>query len=274
MNEYKPLKLDTQVVPAQGTAFFTGGQGGKKKGKGSKKYLKEAELNALSLEAQSKIIKSRRKGKDDDEVDKSLASNKSAKTIKSLPKMMKLLEKDNRGLKKLVSALQKCNEDDNNDSLLSTVEGSSHFQDAMEMLKEDHPKIVLALKLRKFTDLDLRDMLLLDNQSTFDLCCNKMFASKIFKAKNALLMMSNGSGLKITKKCKTPGYKYLVWFSKKATTNIICLKNLIKCYQVTYDSELDTTFVVHCSAFGLLDLLFEMHPCGLHVCYPKKMGDF
>ncbi len=34
MNEYKPLKLDTQVVHAQGTAFVTGGQVGKKKGKG------------------------------------------------------------------------------------------------------------------------------------------------------------------------------------------------------------------------------------------------
>jgi hypothetical protein len=43
---------------------------------------------------------------------------------------------------------------------------------------------------------------------------------------------------------------------------------------VTYDSEADTTFVVHCSAFGLPDLLFEMHPCGLHVCYPKKTGEF
>jgi hypothetical protein len=32
--------------------------------------------------------------------------------------------------------------------------------------------------------------------------------------------------------------------------------------------------VVHCSAFGLPDLLFEMHLCGLHVCYPKKMGKF
>jgi hypothetical protein len=54
----------------------------------------------------------------------------------------------------------------------------------------------------------------------------------------------------------------------------ICLKNLINCYQVTYDRKLDPTFVVHCSAFGLPDLLFEMHPCGLQVCYPKKMGEF
>jgi hypothetical protein len=52
VNEHRPLKLDTQVIPAQGTAFVTGGQGGKKKGKGSKKYLKGAEWNVLSPEAQ------------------------------------------------------------------------------------------------------------------------------------------------------------------------------------------------------------------------------
>ncbi len=66
----------------------------------------------------------------------------------------------------------------------------------------------------------------------------------------------------------------MVWYSKKAITNIIRLKNLIRCVRVTYDSKVDTTFVVHCSAFGLPDMLFEMHPCGLHVCYPKNMGEF
>ncbi len=43
---------------------------------------------------------------------------------------------------------------------------------------------------------------------------------------------------------------------------------------MTYNSKVDTSFVVHRSAYGLPDLLFEMHPCGLHVCYPKKMGQF
>ena len=54
----------------------------------------------------------------------------------------------------------------------------------------------------------------------------------------------------------------------------MCLTNLIKCYQVTYDSEVDTLCVVHRSTDGLPDLLFEMHPCGLHVRYPTKMGEF
>jgi hypothetical protein len=275
MNKYKLLKLDAQVLPAQGKAFVTGGQGGK--GRKGAKYLQDAEWNALSPEAKSKIIKAHKKGakggKDDD--DKSSLSAKLARTIKSLSKSMRLLEKDNKKLKKSVSTLQKCNEGDDDDSSIAMVEGSSHFQYAMEMLKEHHPRIVLALKHRTFTELDLRNVLLLDNQSTFDLCCNKKFVSKIIKAKNALQMTSNGGNLKITKKCKIPGYKYLVWYSKKAITNIICLKNLIKCYRVTYNSKVDTTFVVHRSAFGLPDMLFEMHSCRLHVCcYPKNMNEF
>jgi hypothetical protein len=65
-------------------------------------YLKDTEWNALSPEAQSKITEVRKKGNDDEEDDKSVASNKSAKTIKSLSKTMKSLEKDNRWLKMLV----------------------------------------------------------------------------------------------------------------------------------------------------------------------------
>ncbi len=34
------------------------------------------------------------------------------------------------------------------------------------------------------------------------------------------------------------------------------------------------TFVFHCQQLGLPDLFFKMHPCGLHICNPKKMGEF
>ena len=230
MNEYKPLKLDTPTVPAQGTAFATKGSESKKKGTNKSaasggKYLKAAEWNALSSDEQQKIIESRNKSKGDDD-DKSTSSSKS---IKSLSKTLKSLEKSNRKLKKSVSALQKCEEDDD-DSSISSSEGTNHFQMELDLLEERNPKIVLALKSSKNVDLDLRNVLLLDNQSTFDLCCNKKFTSQITKATNALTMTSNGGGLRITEKCKIPGYKYPVWYSKKAITNIICLKNLIKCY--------------------------------------------
>ena len=43
-----------------------------------------------------------------------------------------------------------------------------------------------------------------------------------------------------------------------------------------YGSNLDTTLCGPSQAFGLPDLLFEMHPCGwgVHICYPKKIGEF
>jgi hypothetical protein len=96
----------------------------------------------------------------------------------------------------------------------------------------------------------------------------------IRKASCAFNMTSNGGGLKIMEQGKFLGYKFRVWFSKQAITNIICLKNLIKIYRYICDSIVETTFMVHYQQFGLHDLFIEMHPCGLHICYPKKMGEF
>lgn len=276
MNEYKPLKLETAVVPSQGTAFVTDSSKSKKVD-GITKYYSDAEWKAMSSEAQSKVINARKKASKHDEDDSdgdTVASEKSTKTIKSLSKTNRSLQKENRKLKKSVMALQKRDSEDDDDSLSSAEEGSSHFQKGLDMLEGSHPKVVLALKERNSVGLDLRNVLLLDNQSTFDLCCNPKFTASIKTSPKALAMMSNGGGMKITQKCRIPGYKFWVWFSNKAITNIICLKNLIKLYRVTYDSEAGTTFVVHRSECGLPDLLFEMHPCGLHVCYPKKMGEF
>jgi hypothetical protein len=67
-----------------------------------------------------------------------------------------------------------------------------------------------------------------------------------------------------------PGYDFWVWFTTRITTNIICLKNLIRLYRVTYDSEWQTAFIVHQEEFGLPNMIFDMHPCGLHIYYPEK----
>ncbi len=190
--------------------------------------------------------------------------------------IMKSLVKDNCRLKKSVSALQKCKEDDDNDSSISSAKGLSHFQKAIKFLEESYPKIALALKSSKSLNLVLilRYVLLMDNQLTFNLCCNCGFMSKIRKVSCAFNMTSNGGGLKVTKQGKFMGYKFWVWFSKQAITNIICLKNLIKIYRATYDGKVEMTFVIHHQQFGLPNLFFKMHLCGLHICYPKKMDEF
>ncbi len=41
-------------------------------------------------------------------------------------------------------------------------------------------------------------------------------------------------------------------------------------YWVTYDSEWWTACIVLWEEFGLLNMILDMHPCELHVYYPKK----
>ena len=146
-----------------------------------------------------------------------------------------------------------------------------HFQYACAAIANTHLEVAMALKSHKARDLDLRSMWLLDNQSSFDLCCNPNFSHKRRATKRAMHMSSNGSGLRISKECKVLGYDLWVWFTKQAMTNIQCLKNLIRLYWVTYDSERRTAFIVHREEFGLPNMVFDMHPCGLHIYYPKKI---
>jgi hypothetical protein len=120
MNEYKPLKLDVAPVPAQGTAFATTSCKGKGKKSSSKtKYISDSNWKAMSPEAQTKVMNACKKAAEDDDNKKSSASTKSTKIIKSISKRMKSLEKYNRRLKKSVSALQQCKEDDDDDSFIS-----------------------------------------------------------------------------------------------------------------------------------------------------------
>jgi hypothetical protein len=65
---------------------------------------------------------------DDADDERSAASAKSFKSIKSFTKTMKALEKDYWRLKKSVSVLQKCDEDDDDDLSLSSVEGSTPYK--------------------------------------------------------------------------------------------------------------------------------------------------
>ncbi len=145
-----------------------------------------------------------------------------------------------------------------------------HFQYACAAIEATNLKVAMVLKFHKARNLDLRNVWLLDNQSTLDLCCNLDFSRKRHNATRAMNMLSNGGGLQISKECMVPGYDFWVWFTTRAMTNIICLKNHIRLYKVTYDSKRQTAFIVHWEEFGLPNMIFDMHPCELHVYYPEK----
>jgi hypothetical protein len=106
---------------------------------------------------------------------------------------------------------------------------------AKVLLKQGHSKKI---------KLDLRRVMLLDSQSTTDLCFNKELVEGINKATTKLRLKGNGGTMTVSHKARIPGYRFEVWYSKNAIANILSLKNLGKQYHVMYDSR-DKSFVVH-----------------------------
>ena len=59
-----------------------------------------------------------------------------------------------------------------------------------------------------------------------------------------------------------------VLFLMKAITNILLLKMFHELYHVSYDCERGQ-FTFHCLEYGRPDMIFRMHPSGLHIYDPE-----
>jgi hypothetical protein len=82
-------------------------------------------------------------------------------------------------------------------------------------------------------------------------------------------LKSNVGTMVVTRKATVEGYNETVWFSTRAITNIIALRNLIDQYRVTYDSD-NLMFVVHRESESKPNMEFKMHKSGLHYYDPRK----
>jgi len=228
---------------------------------------------------------------EEEEDDKSRASTKS----------MKKLSKEVKSMKKAFTQLQKTQEEEDSDISDSDDEESQdgHFQidvtrfeggfqftqlsakkqisckNAGQINGDLDPKIAKLLFSQRHGNrikLDLREIILLDSQSTTDLFCNKRMLEYAYESKSQLNLKSNGGNLKTRKKAKMRGYDPHVWFSKSAITNIMALANVIKQYRVTYDSN-ELMFVVHREAHVKPNMHFRMHESGLHYYDPRKTAN-
>ena len=90
--------------------------------------------------------------------------------------------------------------------------------------------LVLKQSKGKLSDLNLQKVILLDNQSTMSLFCNKSLVSNIQGSKEPLTLQSNGGWMKVHQIADIGRGQSPVWFSKRAITNILSLKEVIKTY--------------------------------------------
>jgi hypothetical protein len=72
----------------------------------------------------------------------------------------------------------------------------------------------------KLDKTKLQDMLLLDNQPTVNLFCNKKLVKNIRQVHDVMTVMGNGGKLSTNKKANLNGYGE-VWFDQHAITNIL-----------------------------------------------------
>jgi hypothetical protein len=228
----------------------------------------------------------------EDDYNKSLFSQ--AK-IKQLSKDMKLQAKDIKRIQKSFAQLQQQQATHSNTSsdASDTESNQSHVQYAtvrndvqatsgkgkhrhglqftqLQPIFEPPIAQLLQHPKGKAVKLDLREVLLLDSQSTVDLLCNRDLVKRTFRSNKRMRLKSNGGTMVITKKAEISGYHAHVWYNKHAMiTNILSLSNVIKQYPVTYDSA-DKMFVVHRESVGKTNMEFWMHKSGIHYYDPRN----
>ena len=77
----------------------------------------------------------------------------------------------------------------------------------------------------KIDKIKLKNVLLLDNQSTVDFVCNPAFVKNIRQVSNFMTVMGDGGKLSTDKKADLEGFGE-VWFDERAVANILSSKNV------------------------------------------------
>jgi hypothetical protein len=231
-----------------------------------KKYWNDKECYKCQKKGHPATHCPKKLGDDDD-----CSTASAASSVKKLKEDIKLIKKAFTTVNTQLAQLKEA------DSDISESEGEevSHFQvdqaiQFAQLDKKCEPRITdLFKQTGSSIKLDLKEVILLDSQSTMDLFCNTALVSKISKSRSNMRLNSNVGTMVVTRKATMEGYNKTVWFSTRSITNIIALRNSIDQYRVTYDSD-DLMFVMHQESESKPNMEFKMHKIGLHYYDPRK----
>jgi hypothetical protein len=213
-------KYSKTVIPkmtqSEGTSFAQkGSRGGGRinngNGKGhdsstyGKMYWKDKECYKCQKMGHSATHCSKNSNSNDDDGSSAAAAVNSVKKLqKDIKYMRKAFTTVNTQLEKLKEAESDISESGGEDE-------ASYFQ--MDVVlhfahveKEFEPRIAKLFKQAgSKIKLDLREIILLDSQSTMDLFCNTALVSKTSKSKSSLKLKSNGGTMVVSRKATLPG---------------------------------------------------------------------
>ena len=111
--------------------------------------------------------------------------------------------------------------------------------------KQNEKKIGWAnLHFTFFQSKEMKELVLLDSDSTDTVFCNKNYVTNVRKSDKPLILKTNGGEIVTTEICDVP-YLGTQWFNENAVTNIISLADIAEKYRVTMDTKDEKSFTVY-----------------------------
>jgi hypothetical protein len=90
----------------------------------------------------------------------------------------------------------------------------------------------------------MKDVILLDNQSSASIFCNPDFVYDVREVDEELVLLTNGGEIRTKQKATVPDFGE-VWFNPKAITNIFCFADMENSYKITHDTSSKKAFIVY-----------------------------
>ncbi len=156
----------------------------------------ETDIKCFNCGQKGHIASKCPKKKQSKDSDNSSVSSKSSKS--KLDELEKIVKKTSKQFTQLKAQLEDSKDDDNDDS----EEEHSHLQffslaHYCVSPEKYHYNVSMKQSTGKLEGLDLRNVILLDSQSTMSLFCKKRLVTKIRKSNEKLTLRSNGGSMKV-----------------------------------------------------------------------------